>query len=281
MTGERQKRAALLCDLSCAGRCSASAALPVLSAAGLECALLPTMLLSAHTGFPGAVKQPEADFMRRTAAHWKALGLTFDIILVGYLGAPEALEAAEGFVADFRTDDTLLVVDPAMGDGGRLYGGYTADYPARLARLAARADVLLPNATEAALLLGSAPDPAPGRAQTSALLGGLCALGPRRVAVTGLCFDEGRIAVAARDGQRAFTCDTPRVPRSFFGTGDLFAAVLTAALARGASFETSVRAACDFTALCAGRTAAAGGDARFGVRFEDSLGELIGRLRDL
>ncbi|MEA4912135.1 MAG: hypothetical protein VB092_05955 [Oscillospiraceae bacterium] len=137
MTGA-QKRVALLCDLSCAGRCSASIALPVLSAAGLECALLPTVLLSTHTGFAGAVRQPQAELMRRTAAHWRTLGLSFDAILIGYLGGAQALAAAEEFVKDFKTDGTSLVVDPAMADGGRLYSGYPADFPQRLAPLAAR-----------------------------------------------------------------------------------------------------------------------------------------------
>lgn len=279
MTGA-QKRVALLCDMSCAGRCSASVALPVLSAAGIECALLPTMLLSTHTGFHGAVRQPLAPFMRQTAAHWQALGLSFDAILIGYLGDADALAAAEEFVDIFKTDGTLLVVDPAMADGGKLYSGYAADYPAQLLRLAARADVLLPNATEAALLLGETPARVEDKAAVEALLATLCARGARQSVITGLHLEPGIISVAARSDGSVFYVDSPKAPCKLFGTGDLFSAAVTAALANGKDLAQSLRIACDFAALCAARTSQdAERDARFGVRFEDSLGVLADRLR--
>ncbi len=272
-----QKRVALLCDLSCAGGCSASVALPVLNAAGLECAFLPTMLLSTHTGFENPVRQPQAAFMADTAAHWRALGLAFDAILVGYLGGEAALAAALDFTERFKTGDTLLVVDPAMADGGRLYGGYAPDYPEKLAALAARADVLLPNATEAALLLGEGPL-STEKAALDAALGRLCALGAKSAAITGLWLSKDEISVAARDKNGVFHTKNPRAPGKLFGTGDLFSAALTAALVRGRDFRRAVGVAGDFCALCAQRTAASDAGARTGVRFEDSLGDFMAML---
>ena len=148
-------RVAAIHDMSGFGRCSLTIVLPVLSAMGIQCCPLPTAFLSTHTsGFQGFTFLDMTDEMSRVAAHWKALDLDFQAIYSGFLGSGRQIGIVEGFLRDFRKADTLVVVDPVMGDHGRVYQTYTPAMCAGMARLAERADVITPNLTEAALMLG-------------------------------------------------------------------------------------------------------------------------------
>lgn len=271
-------RIAAIHDLSGFGRCSLTIALPILSALGAQCCPLPTAFLSTHTGgFTGFTFLDMTDEMPRAAAHWKSLGLDFQAIYSGFLGSERQIGIVEDFIRDFRQADTLVVVDPVMGDHGQVYQTYTPAMCSGMARLAEEADVITPNLTEAALLLGVPYETLPaGEDGCREIVERLSLNGRRSVALTGastapeltgaMCFD-------AKTG-RTEAVQTQRVPREFHGTGDVFASVLTGALVKGASLPDAARQAVEFIRACAERTAAQDLPMREGVDFEPLLGLL-------
>ena len=165
------KRAALINDLSCFGKCSLSVSMPILSSYGIETVPLPTALLSTHTtGFTGYVVQDTTEAMRAFAAHWKQVGMQFDCIATGYCCSPEQIRLAAEFIRSFADGRTLVVVDPVLGDHGRLYSSVSEKHCEGLKKLAAEADVLTPNLTEAFLLSGMPYCEAPSKELLTLLL---------------------------------------------------------------------------------------------------------------
>ena len=273
-------RVAAIHDMSGFGRCSLTIVLPVLSAMGIQCCPLPTAFLSTHTsGFQGFTFLDMTDEMSRVAAHWKALDLDFQAIYSGFLGSGRQIGIVEGFLRDFRKADTLVVVDPVMGDHGRVYQTYTPAMCAGMARLAERADVITPNLTEAALMLGVPYEALPaGEAGCREIVERLSLGGRRSVVLTGASLSEeltGAMCYDAGSGQTE-AVQTRRVLREFLGTGDMFASVLTGALVRGAALTDAGAQAVEFVRACAERTAAQGLPMREGVDFEPLLGLLTG-----
>ena len=271
-------RVAAIHDMSGFGRCSLTVAIPILSAMGIQCCPLPTAFLSTHTGgFEGFAFLDMTDELPKVAAHWKSLGLCFQAVYSGFLGSERQIAIVEDFLREFRGADTAAVIDPVMGDHGEVYQTYTPAMCAGMARLAELADVITPNLTEAALLLGiSYQDLPAGESGCREIVERLSLDGRRSVVLTGastapeltgaMCFD-------AKTG-RTEAVQTRRVPQEFHGTGDVFASVLTGALVQGASLPDAVRQAVDFVRACAERTAKAGIPLREGVEFEPLLGLL-------
>ena len=149
-----QKRVAAIHDISCFGKCSLTVALPIISAAGIECAGIPTAVLSTHTGgFSGYTFRDLTEDIMPVASHWKKEGLTFDAVYTGYLGSVEQIDLVCRAVDTFGTDDMLLIVDPVMADHGKLYGGFPENFPKEMTRLCAKADIITPNITEAAFMV--------------------------------------------------------------------------------------------------------------------------------
>ena len=271
-------RVAAIHDMSGFGRCSLTVAIPILSAMGIQCCPLPTAFLSTHTGgFEGFTFLDMTDELPKVAAHWKSLGLDFQAVYSGFLGSERQIAIVEDFLRDFRGTDTVAVIDPVMGDHGEVYQTYTPAMCTGMARLAELVDVITPNLTEAALLLGVPYEKLPsGEAGCREVVERLSLNGKRSVVLTGasaapeltgaMCFD-------ARTGQTS-AVQTRRVPQEFHGTGDVFASVLTGALVRGASLPSAARQAVDFVRACAERTAKAGIPMREGVEFEPLLGLL-------
>ena len=268
-------RVAAIHDMSGFGRCSLTVAIPILSAMGLQCCPLPTAFLSTHTGgFEGFTFLDMTDEMPKVARHWKSLDLEFQAIYSGFLGSERQIGMVADFIRDFRSPETIVVIDPVMGDHGKVYQTYTPAMCAGTARLARQADVITPNLTEAALLLDIPYGELPvGEAGCREIVERLSLDGRRSVVLTGastapeltgaMCFD-------ARTG-RTEAVQTQRVPQEFHGTGDVFASVLTGALVQGASLPDAVRQAVDFVRACAERTARAGIPMREGVEFEPLL----------
>ena len=268
-------RVAAIHDMSGFGRCSLTVAIPILSAMGIQCCPLPTAFLSTHTGgFEGFTFLDMTDELPKVAAHWKSLGLGFQAVYSGFLGSERQIAIVEDFLREFRGPDTLAVIDPVMGDHGTVYQTYTPAMCAGMTRLSELADVITPNLTEAALLLGIPYGELPvGEAGCREIVERLSLDGRRSVVLTGastapeltgaMCFD-------ARTG-RTEAVQTQRVPQEFHGTGDVFASVLTGALVQGASLPDAVRQAVDFVRACAERTARAGIPMREGVEFEPLL----------
>lgn len=269
-------RVAAVHDLSGFGRCSLTVALPVLSAFGVQCCPLPTAYLSAHTGFPAsphAVFQDLTDVMAPTLPHWSELGVTFDAIYSGFLGSAAQIDALTQLIATFRTPDTIVLVDPVMGDHGVLYRTYTEELCARMDCLVESADLITPNLTEAARLLKEDYDPAPTEAKVEDWLHRLSGGGRRSVALTGVSRAPGRVGCASldrADGSLSFH-DAPFIEGRFSGTGDLFASVMLGKLLQGASLSDATAVAVSFTQSCAARTHALGLPPVWGPDFEPLL----------
>ena len=268
-------RIAAIHDLSCFGRCSLTIALPVLSAMGCQCCPLPTALLSAHTGISGFTFLDTTDEMRRISAHWSQLSLHFQAIYTGFLGSAPQINLVEDFLRRFHAPDTLLVMDPVMGDHGTPYKTCTPALRQGLRELVAQADVITPNLTEAAILL-DIPYHESQTADASELVRALSLQGQRSVVLTGYAAAPGQVGALCydRDTRQVEAVQTARVPQDFPGTGDLFASVLTGALTRGAPLLQAARTAVDFVGSCVARSVAEGAGKAEGVDFEPLLRQL-------
>lgn len=271
-------RVAAIHDMSGFGRCSLTVAIPILSAMGIQCCPLPTAFLSTHTGgFEGFTFLDMTEEMPKAAAHWKSLGLQFQAIYSGFLGSARQIGLVEDFLQDFRGADTVVVVDPVMGDHGKVYQTYTPEMCAGTARLAEHADVITPNLTEAALLLDVPYEQLPtGEAGYHEIVQDLSMDGRRSVVLTGAVLSQehtGAVCFDAKTGQ-SVSVETTRVPWEFHGTGDVFASVLTGALVQGHGLPEAVRQAVEFVRICAERTAQEQLPMREGVDFEPLLGLL-------
>lgn len=277
---KRPARVAAIHDISGFGRCSLTVVLPVLGAMGAECCPMPTAFLSAQTAFPKsdrAVFLDMTDQLERTGSHWQELGAEFDAIYSGFLGSETQIGLIGEFIGKFRRKETLVVVDPVMGDWGKPYRTYTPDLCRRMGELAGHADVITPNLTEAAILLGEEYDPAPGENKVSAWLERLSMDGQRSVVITGVVPRPGLVGAACFDREegKIDIRTAAQVPVEYSGTGDLFASVMLGGLLRGESLCDAVQLAVNFVQKCAAFTLQLGGDRREGVMFERLLKDLM------
>lgn len=264
------KRVITIQDFSCLGRCSLTAALPVISAAGVECCGLPTAVLSNHTGLPGSHIKDLTEEIKPIGEQLKRLGVRFDAIYTGYIANAGQMEIIKEFIAEFRGQDTIVFVDPVMGDNGRMYSALTEDYPEKMRELCAVADVITPNITEACLMLGLDYD----KYDTKEMLFELKKLGAGTAVITGVeSKTEGTVltGAAAYDGERFYEEYAPKQPVLCSGTGDLFTAALVGAIMRGTGFERALKAAVSFCAESARLTAADPDRREYGVNFEQAL----------
>ena len=257
-------------DLSCVGRCSLTVALPVISAMGIRCSVLPTAVLSTHTGFPKPELLPLTDHFGSFAAHWETVGITFDAVTTGYMADAMQAEAVLPLLRKHKAQGSIVIVDPAMGDHGKLYSRLGSDHVAAMAKLCAEADILLPNVTEAAFLTDM-----PYREDSdAAYLDALCEklvlrFGIQSVVITGVTGKDGTIGFFGRDSKHgSFVYQTPVIPKQCHGTGDLYTAVFTGSLLKGLSvYESGVKAA-DFVRRCVAATDAV---SPHGVAFESEI----------
>ena len=278
-----QKRVAAIHDLSGFGKCSLTVALPILSAAGIEAAALPTAILSTHTGgISGYTYRDLTNDMRPIMKHWKSLDLRFDAIYTGFLGSFEQLDIVKEFFDAFRQEDNLILVDPVMGDNGELYTVFTREFAAGMRMLCQKADIIVPNLTEAALLLDEPFHPGPyTHAYIESLLRKLGALGPQKVVLTGVYFKEDELGAATYD-RTTDTIDyvfTQKIPGYYHGTGDVFASALLSALLNDFSLIDAAAIAVHFTTDSIRRTYKAKTDYRFGVNFEQSFPDFLKELK--
>lgn len=267
------KRILTLQDISCVGQCSLTVALPIISACGVETAVLPSAVLSTHTaGFSGFTCRDLTEDMPAICAHWQKEGITFDAIYTGYLGSAEQIDHVLA-IRQACCSEGLLIADPAMADVGKLYPAFDMDFVQRMKALCAAADYVLPNLTEACLLTDT-PYPAAGydEAFITALLAKLQALGCKNVVLTGIGYREGftGIEVLQQQGRRYY--EHPLLANSCHGTGDIYAASFVGALVRGKDAYDAACIAADYTVACMKATEK---EHWYGARFEPVLGKLI------
>ncbi len=275
------KRIVTIQDISCVGKCSLTVALPIISAMGIETAVVPTAVLSTHTAFSGFTFRDLTADIPNISNHWKQENLHFDAIYTGYLGSPEQIACVEEIIDSFGGTDTLVVVDPVMGDNGRLYTGFTTEFAAQMAILCAKADVVAPNLTEATALLNM---PYPEMYDTDYIadvLQRLTALGAKKAVLTGVVFPDDAVGVMAYDSETDtyFSYSRGRVSKNFHGTGDVFASTLTGGLTHGLSLEKALKLAVDFTVASIQNTLEDPDAAWYGVNFEKALPMLMERIK--
>lgn len=277
----KQKRVLAVHDLSCVGRCSLTVALPILSAAGLEASALPTAVLSTHTGgFTGMTFRDLTQDLPAIFQHWKTLDLAFDAIYTGYLGSAEQVALVEQLFDAFRGEQTKIIVDPVMGDHGKLYPGMSEKMPQLMKRLCQRADVIVPNQTEAALMLGRPYLETPDQAEVDDLMQALCEMTQASVVLTGISPEEGKLGAAVYDRETGQTAcpAAPHMPGSYHGTGDVYASALTGAYLAGKTLVQAAQIAADFTQQSIVETLPLGLETRYGVCFERALPQLLHAL---
>jgi len=274
-------RVAAVHDMSGLGRCSLAVILPVLSVMGAQCCPMQTAYLSAHTAFPVFEKAAFCDLtgaMAQTIRHWAELGVRFDAIYSGFLGSAEQIALLRTSIATFREKDTIVLVDPVMGDHGRVYRTYTPEMCRRMVDLAAVADLITPNMTEAAILLGEDFANAPrDEAGYRDWLVRLSLDARRSVVMTGVSLSPGLVGAASfcrEDCGVAFSMDREEQGQ-FSGTGDLFAAVLLGSLLRGERLQDATARAVSFVRSCVAHTLSLETPILEGVYFESRLKELL------
>lgn len=275
------RRIVTMQDISCVGKCSLTVALPVLSVMGVETAVIPTAVLSAHSVFPEFTFRDLTDEIFPIARHWSSQGLTFDAVYTGYLGSEQQVDVITRAIDAIAGPETLVFVDPAMADQGRLYAGFDLAFARRMAELCRRADFIDPNVTEACFLTDTPYQEACGEAYIDTLLEKLRTICPGTVILTGVHRKAGETGVVSvtPKGER-FSYFHETVPGQFHGTGDVFSSVVVGALMRGLTVPDALRLAADFTYTCIRRTVEDPDRRWYGVSFESALPELIDRLAD-
>ena len=277
------KRIVTIQDISCLGKCSITAALPVISAMGVECVILPTAVLSTHTMFSGVVLKNLEDQMMPIAGHWKKLGMDFDAVYTGYLASPGQIELVKAFFRMFAQDHTLRFVDPAMADHGKLYAGFDEAFPEQMASLCGEADIILPNLSEACLMTGTEYRSNPDDAYIRGLLDALAGLGTKKaVVLTGVTGESGKTGVTGMytETGKIFTISHDKLARSYHGTGDLFASAALGALMRGLGLEEALQMAALFVHDAIQETMVNDPKKTYGVDFEAVLPDLCRKLAE-
>lgn len=275
----RLKRIVAIHDISCFGKCSLTVALPIISAAGIETSIIPTAVLSTHTGgFTGFTYKDLTDEILPIVEHWKKIDLKFDAIYTGFLGSSMQIDIISKVFDMLRTPENIIIVDPVMADNGELYKIFPKDFPKGMKKLCMKADIIIPNITEAVLMLEEPYKEGPySHEYIEDILRKLCNLGPKKAVLTGVYFDSFNLGAAAYDSttQKFSYAFSSRIEGYYHGTGDVFASALTAALLRGRTIADSIKIAVDFTSKSIQRTFEAKTDIRFGVNFEEGFEQLI------
>ena len=263
-------------DISCVGQCSMTVAMPILSACGQETCVLPSAVLSTHTGgFTDVVFRDLSEGIPEIWEHWQKEGITFDAIYTGYLGSISQIRTVKEI---FKAHKGITVVDPAMADHGKLYRGFDMEYAMAMKELCAVADVIIPNITEACMLTGRPYTDTYGESEIGTLAEELGALGCKCVVLTGVGYQPEETGVVIyREGKFSYYAHK-KVPRSYHGTGDIFAAALVGGFMYGKTLEEAARIAADFTAQCIENTYQDPAH-WYGVKFEPVLPGLFDMLK--
>ena len=272
------KRILTIQDISCVGQCSLTVALPVLSACGVETAVLPSAVLSTHTaGFKDFTFRDLTCDMEPVRAHWSKEGIRFDGFYTGYLGSKEQISECLKIFETTAAEDSIIICDPAMADNGKLYPAFDMDFVASMRELCGKADIVVPNITEAALLTGE-PYKTDYKLDYPVLLcKKLMDNGAKTVVLTGVSLRENKTGVLIADACGEYYYEHELLPNGCHGTGDVYASAFAGAVMRGKNVNEAAKIAADYTVLCIKNTAG-DKDHWYGVKFEPVLGKLIEML---
>ena len=275
------KRIVTVQDISCVGRCSLTVALPIISAAGVETGVIPTAVLSTHTMFPKFTFCDLTGEIEKISKTFTELDIDFDAIYTGYLGSFEQLSLVSDLFDRHKSDKCQIIVDPCMADNGKLYPGFSPEFAKAMAGLTAKADLIIPNLTEACFMLDIPFPESYDEAFIRYVLKKLTALGAKRAALTGITFDKSKLGVYSYDSttDSYFSYYNDYMPVAYHGTGDIFASATVGAMMRGHSVESALAVAVDFTLECIKLTMADENRRTYGVNFEEALPFYIERLK--
>ncbi len=268
---DSQKKIAVINDLSGFGRCSIAVELPIISAMKIQCCFVPTAVFSNHTGFPSFFLEDFTDKMRPYTDEWRKLALHFQGICTGFLGSPQQIAIVTDFLRDFKEKDTIVVVDPVMGDYGKMYPTYSMETCLKMRELIPLADIITPNLTEACILAGIPYEEKWSRRKLLWLAEMLSAMGPKKVVITGIIQGEFIANYCYEKGEEPRIFRTIKAGTQRSGTGDIFASIIAADAVNGVSFEQSVRKAGRFIKKCILRSIEMGIPLTDGVCFEEFL----------
>lgn len=265
-------------DISCLGQCSMTVALPILSACGQETCILPSAVLSTHTGgFSMPHIRDLTEDLPEVQAHWQQEGIAFDAIYTGYLGSARQADYVKDIFSTMAKPGGKIIVDPAMADHGKLYKGFDDAYVSAMRGVCEKADVVLPNLTEACLLTGSEYREVYDEAYVDHVLKKLHALGIPCVILTGVSYapDETGVLISTIGSRHYYRHQ--KLARSYHGTGDIYASAFVGTWMGGKTMDEAAAIAADYVCKCIGNTI---GDEShwYGVKFETALPYLIGRL---
>ena len=273
------KRILSIQDVSCVGQCSMTVALPILSACGIETAILPSAVLSTHTaGFTGFTVRDLADDMPAVNEHWVKEGIKFDAVYTGYLGSKKQVDYVLNICKTTLNESGLFIVDPAMADNGKLYYGFDMEYVNENKKLVKECDYLLPNITEACLLTGIEYKEVYDREYIDNLVLALRELGAKNVVLTGVSFREGKTGIMVYENDNYNYYEHEKIEKSCHGTGDIYSSAFVGALLNGKSAIESAKIAGDYVVKCIKATEG-DKDHWYGAKFEPVLGELIKEVR--
>ena len=273
------KRILTVQDISCVGQCSLTVALPILSACGIETAILPSAVLSTHTaGFTGFTVRDLTDDIPAIREHWMKEGIKFSAIYTGYLGSTQQIDYVAALFRDVSTDDCITVVDPAMADNGKLYPAFDMEYVEAMRGLCAKADYIVPNITESCFLTGMEFKTEYDRAYIDEMLAKLTALGCKNIILTGVSYEAGKTGVVVLENGNYAYYEHVFLPNSCHGTGDIYASAFVGALVRGKCAYDAAKIAADYTVSCIETTAKLDNH-WYGAAFEPVLGKLIDMLK--
>ncbi|MBQ3105699.1 MAG: pyridoxamine kinase [Lachnospiraceae bacterium] len=271
------KRIVTVQDISCVGKCSLTVALPIISAMGVETAIIPTAVLSTHTMFSEFTCKDLTDQIRPITKHWQKEGLGFDAVYTGYLGSFEQIDLMAEMFDTFRTQRNMVVVDPAMADNGKLYPAFDPAFAKKMATLCGKADIIVPNITEASFMTDTEYRETYDEAYVKELLQRLAALGSRISILTGVGLEPGTTGAMGYDREKEeyFRYTHKRLPASYHGTGDIFSSSFTGALVNGLSWKDALEVAAEYTAECIRVTMEDPEGCWYGVNFETVIPYLL------
>ena len=267
-------------DISCVGQCSLTVALPIISACGVETCVLPSAVLSTHTGgFKGFTFRDLTEDMPAILAHWVKEGIKFDTIYTGYLGSTKQIDYVKDIFSAVSKEETLKVVDPAMADNGKLYVGFDGEFVAAMKSLCAEADYILPNITEAAFLTDMPYEDGSDRKYVDKIMDKLIELGCKNIILKGLPSKNGeKIGILMYVDGKMDYYEHEKLSNSCHGTGDIYASAFVGALSRGKSANEAARIAANYSVECIKETAKLDNH-WYGAAFEPALPKLIEALK--
>ncbi len=263
-------------DFSCVGKCSLTVAMPIISAFGIETCALPTALLSTHTQFKHWTFANLCDEINPITTAWKNENIKFDGIYTGYLGAVDLIESVKEIIKDFNAENGIVLIDPAMGDNGKLYANFDMDYVKATKTLCALADVITPNITEATFMLGMEYKEEYDKDYLLEICQKLHKNGAKDVVITGVKKSETEVGVfCLLGGKEIYEYYTDREVKDFHGTGDIYSSAVYGGLMNGKTLQEAVSFACDYTKHCIAVTLAEPNYSTYGVNFEQCTKDIV------